>query len=359
MKSIDEVAKKQDEILEQSKSSSIDDCVIILQKTVFHIWGCWVFALYCIVRDFGGMLGFNLDSVELAYDCKLAIGYALVIELFHLLAFINQLVLSKGLPKNSLSKDKTIVITGGSSGLGEKLAGILGIQGYKVVNLDIFKPRAIIPNVEFIECDVTNLKSVEAAAEQIEGDVNVLINNAGLITSKSTILETNLGEVENTFKVNVYSHYNTTQVFVSKMISKKIKGHVVTISSILGSMGPSKASAYAASKAAVNNFHDSLTHEMSSLSYEIKTLLVTPGQLDSSMFHGVKTPSNFLAPVVNIDELAQQIVKCLENGKCGVLSMPFYTTMVKYLKILPMGVQELLRSAIGMDKAMDTFVGDN
>jgi hypothetical protein len=84
----------------------------------------------------------------------------------------------------------------------------------------------------------------------------------------------------------------------------------------------------------------------------IKTILVAPGQLGTPLFADLRTPSNFLAPVVEPVELAKEIVQMIDSGCSGQIAMPLYARWVPLLGVLPAGVQRMVRGWSGMDGAM-------
>jgi hypothetical protein len=73
------------------------------------------------------------------------------------------------------------------------------------------------------------------------------------------------------------------------------------------------------------------------------------------MFGGMKTPSTFLAPVVEPVELAKEIVKIVDSGWSGEVSLPIYTRLVPMLAALPAGLWTIGRAFSGMDGAMLDF----
>jgi hypothetical protein len=85
---------------------------------------------------------------------------------------------------------------------------------------------------------------------------------------------------------------------------------------------------------------------------EIKTILVSPGQMSTKMFEGVKTPSNFFAPVAAPVEIAKEIIKLVEKGEGGEIAFPLYAKWIQVLGILPAGGQTLARRWAGVDTAI-------
>lgn len=134
------------------------------------------------------------------------------------------------------------------------------------------------------------------------------------------------------------------------------QGTIVTISSVIGITGAARLTDYSAAKAGVTALHNSLTAELAQYP-DIKTVLVTPGQLSTPMFAGVQTPSGFLAPVVEPVEVAKEIIRVVDGGGSEVVAMPLYARWVGWVNVVPVGVQRVLRWASGVDEGMRGYVG--
>lgn len=229
------------------------------------------------------------------------------------------------------------------------------MKGFQVVSLDIEPPDTILPNIHHYECDISCLKDVQEAHKHIKekiGKVTVLINNAALV-GPGSILDLNEDTVERVVNVNLVSHFWTVKTFLPDMIEMK-RGHIVTIGSIIGYFGPAKSSLYCCSKAGLLTFHDSLTHELKNTG--VKTLLVTPGQLNSRLFEKVSTPNKFIAPILSTAELAMRITQAVSEGQCGQIFDPIYTRLIPFtVAVLPQAVSDFFRSYLKVDDAMDGF----
>ena len=107
-------------------------------------------------------------------------------------------------------------------------------------------------------------------------------------------------------------------------------------------------------KAALLALHASLRAELATIpdAQDIKTILVTPGQMGTDMFHGLKTPSNFLAPILSPAEVAKSIMGLIERGESGQVALPLYSRYAEVLATLPVGVQALIRRWSGVDTAI-------
>lgn len=164
---------------------------------------------------------------------------------------------------------KTILVTGGSRGIGRAIVEKFAKEGYNVVlnynkseyaALDIAKQYK---NVEIFKANVSNPKDVEAIvnfAEEKFKKIDVLVNNAG-ISSSSLLQDLSLEEWNNLFEVNVTGTFLVTKNVLPNMISNK-SGKIINISSVWGLVGASMEVAYSASKAAIIGFTKALAKEV-------------------------------------------------------------------------------------------------
>lgn len=73
------------------------------------------------------------------------------------------------------------------------------------------------------------------------------------------------------------------------------------------------------------------------------------------MFKGMKTPSNFLAPVVAPVELAKEIVNMIDSGWSGEVCLPLYARTTALIPALPAGLQKIVKLLSGMDRVASEF----
>lgn len=163
---------------------------------------------------------------------------------------------------------------------------------------------------------------------------------------------------DRTMRTNLLSHFNTIQTFLPGMLEEG-RGTVVTVSSVLGHLGAAQLADYTASKAALVALHESLRAELRVSTHPsaewIRTILVTPGQLSTGMFAGVKTPSQFFGPVVEPIDVAKEIIRAVDNGQSAIIAAPLYARWIGLYGAMPYGVQTILRRLSGVDNAMRTF----
>lgn len=284
--------------------------------------------------------------------------------LYNLLLYTNKAVrkVSDKVVGTCYDENRDIVlITGGSGGLGRLLIMAFRDNNTTVVSLDIKnpQPQEQIQGVYYFECDVSKrgqVLNIYGTIKQEIGDVTVLINNAGITTGKS-LLDTSWEEIDKIIQVNLLSSFYTIKCILPDMLKNK-RGYIITIGSVLGYMSPAKLSVYGASKSGLVALHESLTYELGSPSWNltgIKTLLVCPGQLQTSMFSSISTPSKLFAPELDPEYVASAVVDAIILGKRGEIKLPFYGKLVPIARALPWQVVELIRAISGIDKSMETF----
>jgi len=305
-------------------------------------------------------LCFRAETMEYtAMPMKVSIVYASLVTACWILSAINKRI-AFGLPRYVDLEDEVIVITGGASGLGLLIAEVYGMRGASVAVLDVREmENGEARGVTYYKCDVADKAQVARVAAEIERDIGaptVLINNAAIVNGKK-LLDMDIEDLEKSLMTNLVAQFYTLKTFVPAMIRSGLGGTIVTISSVLGEVGAAQLTDYAAAKAGLIALHKSLTAELRADHPEIRTVLVTPGQLTTPLFYGVQTPSSFLAPVVEPVEVAKEIINAIDNGKAGHIAMPLYARWIAWYNVLPIGMQRIARRLAGVDTAMRTFVG--
>lgn len=261
---------------------------------------------------------------------------------------------------NIVGNTDIVLITGGANGLGLEISSLLCAKAKKVIVIDIETPSIKNDAIEFHKCDLNDKSATSNVIETIIADlkeenqsVSVLINNAGVRHSKS-LLKLHRDEINSAFNINVMSPIILLRSVIGNHVDNilpqnpKAQLTVVSISSVLGYIGPKNLSVYSASKAAIIQVHESLTQELAQYP-TIKLLLVTPGQLTTRMFADVKPEKQFLAPLVEPRKLAELILERVNSGEGGVLSTPLYTNFIPIIKALPVYVQDVCRWFSNMD----------
>ena len=167
-----------------------------------------------------------------------------------------------------------------------------------------------------------------------------------------------------TLEINLHSHFHIIHAFLPSMLARSastgLGGHIITMSSVLGRLGAANLAPYTASKAGLLALHASLTAELRSPSApagseNVRTILVTPGQLSTALFADMKLPwyAHFLGPVVEPVDLAREIVGMVDRGEGGEISLPVYAAWIEWVFVLPRSVLRGVRWVAGIDGAVE------
>jgi short-subunit dehydrogenase len=176
--------------------------------------------------------------------------------------------------------EKSVLITGVSSGLGRKTAEYLGLRGYKVFGT-VRKTGEPIANVQLLEMDVTYPDSVKRGIEKIiqsGSGIDILINNAGMGIAGS-LEDSSAEEIALQMNANFIGTVNTIQA-VLPVMRRAGHGLIINISSIGGLMGLPFQSVYSASKFAVEGLSEGLRMELKA--FNIKVVVIEPGDFNTS-----------------------------------------------------------------------------
>lgn len=203
-------------------------------------------------------------------------------------------------------KDKVVVITGGSQGIGRAISLGFARANAKVIILDINKELATKVKDEITEegldgkvykLDVSNAEETKKIMDEIiseYGQVDVLINNAGIVDTKGFI-ESSEKDWDRIININLKGVFNTCSAVFPQMIDRKY-GKIINIASVAGKRGGGifGNTLYAASKAGVIGMTKGLAREGGP--YGINANAICPGPTNTPMledFTGEKR-ENFL-----------------------------------------------------------------
>lgn len=303
----------------------------------------------------------NLWKPPTATVC-VAVVWTGIVTLIRILLFLNSRLIS-GAPLHLNPKNDVVVITGGSNGLGLLVAAMFSTNGFTVVNMDVEKPAIDLARTTWVKADVRDPQIVAEVAQHVVnnwGVPTVLINCAGIIRG-GPLISQSPKDVSDVFLTNFCGPLWSIQQFVPHMIERakntKQAAMVVGIGSATALANPAGAGIYSASKAALHASYESLRQELSGTG--VRVLTVIPGQLDTRMFQSVETPSAFWAPVLSSHELASDVYRFTCLGRQGLVTTPFYVTLLPYvLLLLPQALVDWLRRRIGVDTAMRSFVSE-
>lgn len=183
-------------------------------------------------------------------------------------------------------KDKVVLITGGSSGIGKSIGLYLKSRGFKVYGTtrDLAK-YPDFEDFELLELDVTNAESITKTIEQIirvEDRLDVLINNAG-VGITGPVEETPNNEILKAFDTNLHGPLRMIKAVLPQMREQR-SGLIINITSIAGYMGLPFRGIYSGTKAALGTVTEALRMEVKDFGINIATL--APGDFSTNIAAG-------------------------------------------------------------------------
>ncbi len=190
---------------------------------------------------------------------------------------------------------KVALITGGGTGIGRSIAKAYANEGATTLILGrrenklreavqaIRKELGNHPKLHCYPCDLCDWNQVDRVAKEIKGNhgqLDVLVNNAGILGERKTILEYPRALWKEVMDINFNGLFYITQAFLPLMIEQK-GGSIINLSSSVGRMGRKEWGAYSASKFAVEGFTQTLSQELEE--YNIQVNSVNPGAARTDM----------------------------------------------------------------------------
>jgi short-subunit dehydrogenase len=221
---------------------------------------------------------------------------------------------------NNDYSQKTVWITGASSGIGEALAYAFSFRGANLIlsgrrttELERVQLSCKYPDqVKVLPLDLSDIPTLEnktADAIQCFGHVDILIHNGG-IAQHSLVIDTPIEIHRKVMEVDYFSYVEISKAILPHFMSRK-SGHFVVTSSVMGKLGTPMRSAYAAAKHALHGFFDCLRAEVSS--QNIRVTILTPGYIKTNVSFNAITKDG-----TRLDKHSQNINNGLSSGKAAV-----------------------------------------
>jgi short-subunit dehydrogenase len=241
--------------------------------------------------------------------------------------------------KRSL-KNKRILLTGASSGIGAVLAPLLAEEGASLVLLarrkdrlreiaDQIRKRFADRKIILIDGDITDSdvrhRAVQSAVEQL-GGLDILINNAG-VGATALVEDTSPETLRRVFEVNFFALFELTQLALPHL-KKGTEPMAVNLGSIVGLRGVPHYGVYGAAKFAVTGLTESMRAEFAQ--HKIDVLLVCPGTTQTEFFDVLCQSTS--APVLPIhhpvtsEYVAVRIVRAMKRGTHKII--PYFPAVL-------------------------------
>lgn len=184
----------------------------------------------------------------------------------------------------------TVLLTGAARGIGFSTAQFLAQAGFNLILLDLKKgpwqKQALNiglqhkVKVQTFVLDITKVEQIKKLAKKLQPQkIDVVINNAGVLSPHNLLTNHKDQEVNLTLQVNLFGLIMMSKYFIPFL--EKTSGLLVNIASGAGLKGMAEFSVYCASKFGVLGFSESLAEE---LKKKVKVLVITPGATNTALF---------------------------------------------------------------------------
>ncbi|QOL14334.1 SDR family oxidoreductase [Dickeya dianthicola] len=209
-------------------------------------------------------------------------------------------------------KDSVALVTGANRGLGAAFVRALLAAGASKVYAAARDPLTITePGVVPVRLDVTSPDDIDALAREL-GDVDLLVNNAGIGGSGSILDPSSIDLLRRQFETNALGPLRMTQVFAPVLAARNRSAVINVISALSWATLPGVTGSYSASKAAAWALSNAMRQELKAQGTEVLSLHVA--FMDTDMARGV--PGDKASP----DDIAHMTLAALENGQSELLA---------------------------------------
>ncbi|MHC5170475.1 oxidoreductase [Acinetobacter johnsonii] len=181
-------------------------------------------------------------------------------------------------------KNKVVLITGASLGIGYAIAEKLYQAGYIVYGTSrkVTKSHQSFP-FKMINLDVTQDHSVKSAVQKVidlEGHIDVLINNAGFAIAPAAAEESSMAQAQSIFNTNFFGMVRMTQAVIPHMRQQGC-GQIINIGSVMGFFPLPYWALYSSTKHAIRGYSEALSHELRSQNIHVS--VIEPAQTKTSL----------------------------------------------------------------------------
>ena len=263
-------------------------------------------------------------------------------------------------------KGSNVLITGGASGIG-KIMGRMALEkgacNLIIWDINIAAIEAVkqefkeLGNVYGYRVDVSSNDTVMNTYKRVLedcGEVDILINCAGIVTSNKTFDQMSADEITRTININTIAPMFVAHAMLPDMLRRN-RGHICTITSAGGMLSNPKMSVYAASKWGATGWSDSVRIELQEMKSKVRITTVAPYYINTGMFDGVKSP---IIPILKPEYVSRKVLRAIEKNK-NFAGIPFGFHFIRFWQaFLPTRVFDFFFGKVfGIYHAMDKFTG--
>jgi short-subunit dehydrogenase len=254
-------------------------------------------------------------------------------------------------------KEKIVLITGASSGIGHASAIKFAKKGAKLilVSRNIEKLNQISEDLKKLnasnfvfECDVSDKFQVNKLSKVVLdrfGSIDILVNNAGFAVYGS-VNNLSIEEIESQMKTNYFGMIYFVKNFLPSMIKKK-SGHIVNVASVAASFGLPGIAPYCASKFAMLGFSEGLKYELKGTGVGIT--VVSPIMVRTNFFNhpSFKNMPNYSSTSISPETVAKAILRASNSPRLEIIVPGFVRGAVWLKNTLPYLIAPILNSSFG------------
>lgn len=263
-------------------------------------------------------------------------------------------------------ENSNVLITGGASGIGKIMGRIALEKGAACLVIWDINPASIeaaktelgkLGKVAGFVADVSDNDAVmDAYAKTIAecGEIDIVINNAGIVTSNKTFDKQTPEEITRTININTIAPMLVARAFLPDMLRRN-RGHICNITSAGGMLGNPRMSVYGASKWGAIGWSESMRIELQSSKSNVHVTTVAPYYINTGMFDGVKSS---VFPILEPEYVAKKVIMAIRKNTVFA-GIPFGFHFIRFWQgILPTRIFDIIFGEwFGIYHTMDNFTG--
>ena len=263
-------------------------------------------------------------------------------------------------------KGNSVLITGGASGIGRLMGRMALEKGARCLIIWDINEESIaqtrnefsaLGRVEGFRVDVSDPALVESQFErtvQTCGDVDIVINCAGIVTGNQTFDCQSVENIQRTMNINALAPMYIARQALPSMLQRNC-GHICNIASAAGMISNPKMSVYVSSKWAVIGWSDSVRIELKQSGKDVHVTTVAPYYINTGMFEGV---TSRIFPILDPEKTARKILHAIEHNK-DFKGLPWGFHFIRFWQgLLPTSWFDVIFGQwFGIFSAMDHFTG--
>ena len=250
---------------------------------------------------------------------------------------------------------RVVAVTGGARGIGRATASALIAQGARVAIGDIDAPLAEQTASELgsgtvgLGLDVTDRSSFESFLGQVEqrmGQLDVLVNNAGIMTVGPFVAETD-ATADRMIDVNLKGVIIGSKLALQRFLPRG-RGHLVNVASVAGKGGFPGGATYCATKHAVVGLSEAIRAEIRHTDIDVS--IVMPVVVNTELGSGLNRTRGI--KVVEPEDVANAIVGALQTGRVNVFVPANMEVVFRLMHLVPRSVADFITKVLKADQVL-------